>query len=171
MKLKPLPLIAAAITLAVTAIPFAAQAQMRSFSPLQMAQMSKPGGGEKGGRGFGRLNLTDAQKAQMQTIKTNTRAQIEGILTAEQKATLQAAKEARQAQRQAGQGQRQARRGQRGEKGFANLNLSEEQKTQMRQIREASKEQMLAVLTPEQRQQMAEMRQNMESRRQQRNSQ
>jgi Spy/CpxP family protein refolding chaperone len=162
MKLKPLSLLAGAIALTVTAIPFAAQAQMRSSSPLQLAQMPKNERGQKGG--WQGLNLTDAQKAEMQTIKSNTRAQIEAILTPEQKATLQAAKEARQGQRQAGQGQR-------GKKGWANLNLSEEQKTQMREIQEASKEQMLAVLTPEQRQQMQEMRQNMRSRRQQRNSQ
>ncbi|KZL47927.1 MULTISPECIES: hypothetical protein [Cyanophyceae] len=156
MKLKPLSLLAGAIALTVTAMPIAVQAQMRSSSPLQLAQMPKNEKGQKGA--WQRLNLTDAQKAEMQTIKSNTRAQIEAILTPEQKATLQAAKEARQ--------------GQRGKKGWANLNLTEEQKTQMRQIREASKEQMLAVLTPEQRQQMQEMRQNMRSSRgMQRNSQ
>ncbi len=157
MKFKPLPLLAGAIALTVTAIPLAAQAQMRSFSPLQMAQMSTKEGGQKGARGMQRLNLTDTQKAQMQAIKTNTRSQIEGILTAEQRATLQAAKNAPQ--------------GQRGQRGWANLNLTEQQRTQMRQIQQASQQQMQAVLTPEQRQQMEEMRQNMRSRGQQRNSQ
>ncbi len=160
MKLKPLSLLAGAIALTVTAIPFAVQAQMRSSSPLQVAQMPGRGKGERGP--WQRLNLTEAQKAQMQTIKSNTRAQIEAILTPEQKATLAAAKEARQAQRQAGQpGQ-----GQRGPKGWANLNLTEQQKTQMRQIRESSKQQMLAILTPAQRQQVEEMQENMKSRRQ-----
>ncbi|MDB9373461.1 P pilus assembly/Cpx signaling pathway, periplasmic inhibitor/zinc-resistance associated protein [Nodularia sphaerocarpa] len=159
MKLKPLSVLAGAIALTVTAIPFAAQAQMRSSSPLQLAQNAKTKGGQKGAWGMQRLNLTEAQKAQMQTIKSNTRSQIEAILTPEQKVTLAAAK-------QAGQGQ-----GGQGKKGWANLNLTEEQKTQMRQIRESSKEQMQAVLTPEQRQQMQEMRENMKSRRQQRNSQ
>ncbi|MDP5337921.1 MAG: P pilus assembly/Cpx signaling pathway, periplasmic inhibitor/zinc-resistance associated protein [Nodularia sp. (in: cyanobacteria)] len=163
MKLKPLSLLAGAIALTVTAIPFAVQAQMRSSSPLQMAQMPGRGKGERGP--WQRLNLTEAQKAQMQTIRSNTRAQIEAILTPEQKATLAAAKEARQAQRQAGQ----AGQGQRGPKGWANLNLTEQQKTQLRQIRESSQQQIQAVLTPEQRQQMQEMRQNM--RRQQPNSQ
>lgn len=154
MKLKPLSVLAGAIALTVTAIPFAAQAQMRSSSPLQMAQTAKKGGA------WQRLNLTEAQKSQMQTIKTNTRAQMEAILTPEQKATLAAAKQAGQ-QGQQGQGKR----------GWANLNLTEQQKTQMRQVKESSQQQMQAVLTPEQRQQMQEMRQNMRSRRQQRNSQ
>ncbi|MBE9199100.1 MULTISPECIES: P pilus assembly/Cpx signaling pathway, periplasmic inhibitor/zinc-resistance associated protein [unclassified Nodularia (in: cyanobacteria)] len=154
MKLKPLSVLAGAIALTVTALPFAVQAQMRSSSPLQMAQTAKKGGP------WQRLNLTEAQKAQMQTIKSNTRAQIEAILTPEQKATLAAAKQAGQ---QGQQGQ--------GKKGWANLNLTEQQKTQMRQIKESSQQQMQAVLTPEQRQQMQEMRQNMRSRGQQRNSQ
>jgi periplasmic protein CpxP/Spy len=157
MKIKPLPLLAGAIALTVTAIPVAVQAQMRSASPLQRTQMSTIARAKKGGMGWQRLNLTDAQKAQMETIKNNTRAQIEGILTAEQRATLQAAKD--------------APRGERGQRGWANLNLTEQQKTQMREIKQASQQQMLAVLTPEQRQQMEEMRQNMRSRMQQRNSQ
>lgn len=148
MKLKPLSLLAGAIALTVTAIPFAVQAQMTSSSPLQIAQMPGRGRGMKAA--WERLNLTAVQKAQMQTIRSNTRNQIQAILTPEQKAKLADAKQARQA----GQGQR-------GPKGWANLNLTEQQKTQMRQIRESSKEQMLAILTPEQRQQMEEMRQNM----------
>ncbi|MEA5514830.1 P pilus assembly/Cpx signaling pathway, periplasmic inhibitor/zinc-resistance associated protein [Nodularia sp. UHCC 0506] len=162
MKLKSLSLLAGAIALTLTAIPFAVQAQLRSSSPLQIAQMPEKGKGERGP--WQRLNLTEAQKAQMQTIKNNTQTQIEAILTPEQKATLAEAKKARQEQRQAGQGQRP-------QKGWANLNLTEQQKTQMRQIRESSKEQMLAILTPEQRQQMEEMRRNMRARRQQSNSQ
>ncbi|TVP57351.1 MAG: P pilus assembly/Cpx signaling pathway, periplasmic inhibitor/zinc-resistance associated protein [Nodularia sp. (in: Bacteria)] len=166
MKFKPLSVLAGAIALTVTAIPFAVQAQMRSSSPLQVAQAAKKGG-QRGAWGMKSLNLTDAQKAQMQTIQTSTRAQMEAILTPQQKATLAAAKEARQGQRQAGQ----ARQRQRGQNGWANLNLTEQQKTQMRQVRESSQQQILAVLTPAQRQQMQEMRQNMRSRGQQRNSQ
>ncbi|MBE9051383.1 P pilus assembly/Cpx signaling pathway, periplasmic inhibitor/zinc-resistance associated protein [Nostocales cyanobacterium LEGE 11386] len=162
MKLKALSLVAGAIALTLTTIPFAAQAQMRSSSPLQLAQMPKK---ERGQRGFWQsLGLTDAQKAQMQTIQSSTRTQIEAILTPEQKAKMAAAKQARQAQRQGNQGQRP-------QKGWTDLNLTEQQKTQMRQIRESSKQQMLAILTPEQRQKVEQMQQNMRSRRQQRNSQ
>ncbi|MCG6133759.1 MAG: P pilus assembly/Cpx signaling pathway, periplasmic inhibitor/zinc-resistance associated protein [Nostoc sp. LLA-1] len=169
MKFKPLSLLAGAVALTLTATPFAVQAQMRSFSP-QLAQNARPEKGQKGA-GWSRLELTDAQKSQMETIQTNTRSQIEALLTAEQKATLAAAQQARQAQRQSGQGQRQAGQGQRPQKGWTNLNLTPQQQTQMRQIRETSKQQMLAVLNPQQRQQLQEMQQNMRSRRQQRNSQ
>ena len=47
------------------------------------------------------------------------------------------------------------------------MNLTETQKNQIKQIRESSKQQMQAVLTPEQQAQMKQMRENMRSRRQQ----
>ncbi|MDH6060160.1 Spy/CpxP family protein refolding chaperone [Chrysosporum bergii ANA360D] len=141
MRLKSLSLLAGAIALTVTTIPFAVQAQIARSSSPQMAQMM---GGERGGmKGpWQRLNLTDAQKAQMQTIRSNTRDKIEAVLTPEQK---------------------EAAQNQMKKKVWADL--TEEQKTQIRQIRELSKEQMLQVLTPEQRQQLEETRENMRSRR------
>lgn len=156
MKLKPLSLLAAAIALTVTAIPVTVQAQTRTASPTEVAQTPRGKRGEKGGWGWNRLNLTDTQKAQMQAIRSNTHAQIEAILTPEQKATLTDG--------------RGTRRGQGRQSGWAKLNLTEQQKTQMRQIRESSQQQMLAVLTPQQRQQMQEIRQNMRSRPHQGNS-
>ncbi|WGV26237.1 Spy/CpxP family protein refolding chaperone [Halotia branconii] len=160
MKLKSLSLIAGAIALTLTAIPFTVKAQTSSSSPLIVAQTPKKQRGAWQG-----LELTDAQKAQMQSIRRDTRAKIEAILTPEQKAKLAAAKQARQAQRQAGQGQRQANRGQR--KGWVELNLTEAQKTQMRQIRESSKQQMQAILTPEQQAKLKQFQENMRQRRQQ----
>lgn len=162
MKLKTLSLVAGAIALTLTTIPFAVQAQPTSSSPLLLAQVPKKGPWQE-------LGLTDAQKNQIQTIRQNTRTQIEGILTPEQKAQLEAAKQERQAQRQAGQGQRQA--GQRSRNKFADLNLTEQQKTQMRQVWESSKQQMQAVLTPEQQAKLKQFQENMRQRRQQRNSQ
>ncbi len=166
MKLKTLSLIAGAIALTLTTIPFAVQAETASSSPLLLAQTPKK---ERGP--WQELGLTDAQKNQIQAIHRNTRAQMEGILTPEQKAKLEAAKQARQAQRQAGQGQRQPgeRRGSRNK--FAELNLTEQQKTQMRQIRESSKQQIQAVLTPEQQAKLKQLQESARSRWQQRNSQ
>lgn len=150
MKLKSLSLLAGAIALTVTAMPFAVQAQMTPSSSLQMAQMM--GGRRRGMKGaWERLNLTDAQKAQMQTIRSNTRDKIAAVLTPEQKAKVEDAKQG---------GLEQMKK-----KVWADLNLTEQQKTQIRQIRESSKEQMLQVLTPEQRQQLEEMRENMPLRR------
>ncbi len=165
MKLKALSLVAGAIALTLTATSFAVNAQTASPSPVLLAQTPQK---ERGP--WKELGLTDTQKTQIQAIRRDSRTKFEAVLTPEQKAKLEAAKQARQAQRQAGQGQRQP--GQRSRKGgFAELNLTEAQKTQMRQIRESEKQQIQAVLTPEQRQKLEQLQQNMKQRRQQRNSQ
>ncbi len=164
MKLKPLSLVAGAIALTLTATSFAVNAQTASPSPLLLAQKAKGGGAWK------ELGLTDAQKTQIQAIRRDSRTKFEAVLTPEQKAKLEAAKQARQAQRQAGQGQRQAGQ-RRGKGGYADLNLTEVQKTQMRQIRQSEKQQIQAVFTPEQRQKIEQYRQNAPSRRQQGNPQ
>ncbi|HYX14083.1 MAG TPA: P pilus assembly/Cpx signaling pathway, periplasmic inhibitor/zinc-resistance associated protein [Nostoc sp.] len=163
MKLKALSLLAGAIALTLTATSFAVNAQTASPSPVLLAQTPQK---EKGP--WKELGLTDAQKTQIQAIKRDSRTKMEAVFTPEQKAKLEAAKQARQAQRQAGQDQRQP--GQRqGKRGYADLNLTEAQKTQIRQIRESEKQQIQAVLTPEQRQKIEQFRQNAPSRRQQGN--
>lgn len=165
MKLKALSLVAGAIALTLTATSFAVNAQTASPSPVLLAQTPQK---ERGP--WKELGLTDAQKTQIQAIKRDSRTKIEAVYTPEQKAKLEAAKQARQAQRQAGQGQRQPGQ-RRGKGGYADLNLSEAQKTQIRQIQESKKQQIQAVLTPEQRQKMEQFRQNAPSRRQQGNPQ
>ncbi len=165
MKLKPLSLVAGAIALTLTATSFAVNAQTASPSPVLLAQTPQK---ERGA--WKELGLTDAQKSQIQAIRRDSRTKMQAVFTPEQKAKLEAAKQARQAQRQAGQGQRQP--GQRSRKGgYGDLNLTEAQKTQIRQIRESEKQQIQAVLTPEQRQKIEQYRQNAPSRRQQGNPQ
>ena len=165
MKLKLLSLVAGAIALTLTATSFAVNAQTASPSPVLLAQTPQK---ERGP--WKELGLTDAQKTQIQAIKRDSRTKMEAVFTPEQKTKLEAAKQARQAQRQAGQGQRQP--GQRqGKRGYADLNLSEAQKTQIRQIRVSEKQEIQAVLTPEQRQKLEQFRQNAPSRRQQGNPQ
>ncbi|QFS49073.1 cpxP, periplasmic protein CpxP/Spy [Nostoc sphaeroides CCNUC1] len=173
MKLKALSLVAGAFTkcalcalaLTLSATSFAVNAQTASPSPVLLAQTPQK---ERGP--WKELGLTDAQKTQIQAIKRDSRTKMEAVFTPEQKAKLEAAKQARQAQRQAGQAQRQP--GQRqGKRGYADLNLSEAQKTQLRQIRESEKQQIQVVLTPEQRQKIEQFRQNAPSRRQQGNPQ
>ena len=172
MKLKALSLVASAIALTLTATSFAVHAQTASSSPLSLAQTQQK---ERGP--WKELGLTDAQKTQIQTIRRDSRTKFEAVLTPEQKAKLEAAKQARRAEWQArkaqgqtGQGQRQPGQ-RRGKGGFGDLNLTEAQKTQMRQIRESEKQQIQAVLTPEQRQKLEQFRQNAPSRRQQGNPQ
>ncbi|MEH2150744.1 Spy/CpxP family protein refolding chaperone [Nostoc sp.] len=174
MKLKVLSLVAGAIALTLTATSFAVHAQTASPSPVLLAQTPQK---ERGP--WKELNLTDAQKSQIQAIRRDSRTKFDAVLTPEQKAKLEAAKQARQAERQArkaqgqtGQGQRQPGQHHGGRKGnFADLNLTEAQKTQMRQIRESEKQQIQAVFTPEQRQKLEQFRQNAPSRRQQGNPQ
>ncbi|MBH8562352.1 P pilus assembly/Cpx signaling pathway, periplasmic inhibitor/zinc-resistance associated protein [Nostoc sp. CENA67] len=161
MKLKVLSLIAGAIALTLTATSFVVQAQTASSSPLLVAQTAKKQRGP-----WKNLDLTDAQKAQIQQIRRNTRAQIEAVFTPEQKEKLKAAFEARRAQRQAGQrptGQRQGPW-----KNFAELNLTQAQKDQIRQIRESSRQQIQAVLTPEQQAKLKQFQENARQRHQQR---
>jgi Spy/CpxP family protein refolding chaperone len=149
MKLKTLSFIAGAIALTLTAAPFAVQAQTASTSPLIVAEGAKKGPWQN-------LNLSDAQKTRIREIRRDTRTKIEGILTPEQKAKLQAESQ---------NGQRGQRRGP--GKDFRALNLSTEQKAQIRQIMQSSKQQIDEVLTPEQRQQIQQARQDRANRRQQ----
>jgi Spy/CpxP family protein refolding chaperone len=99
----------------------------------------------------------------------NSRTQVEAVFTPEQKAKLEAARQARQAQRQQGQRQ-QGQRPQAGRRGkvFADLNLTQDQKTRIQSIRQSSKQQIEAVLTPEQRAKLQELKANGRQRWQQR---
>lgn len=163
MQLKTLSFIAGAISyagcfaiaLTLSVTPLAAQAQVNSSTPL-LAQAR----GEKKG-GWPELGLTDAQKSQLQQIRRNTRSQIEAVLTAEQKAQLQAAKQ----QAQQG-GQRQGYK-----KVWQSLNLTDAQKSQIQAIKNSSRQQMDAVFTPEQKAKLQQMRQNRQQNRARRNAQ
>lgn len=157
MKLKNLYLIAGAIALSLSATPFIVNAQQIAQTPTQV----KPA---RNGP-FERLGLTDSQKTQIKEIRRNSRAQMEAILTPEQKQQLEAAKQERQGQPRQARGQ-----GERPKKGWASLNLTEEQKTKMREIKESEKNQIQAILTPQQQQQLKEFQDNMRSRRQRPNS-
>jgi protein CpxP len=91
--------------------------------------------------GWKKLNLSDAQKQQLKSIRESTKQQVQGILTDDQRAKLAAAK-------QSGN-----------HKGvWKSLNITSEQKQQIRDLRKSAKDQALAVLTPEQRTQLQQMR-------------
>ncbi|QYX29949.1 Spy/CpxP family protein refolding chaperone [Sphaerospermopsis torques-reginae] len=163
MNRKRLSFLAAAFALTLTATPFVAQAQPTSPNRQPGKEFAQKGPWQK-------LGLTDEQKAKMQEIRRNARAEMEKVLTAEQKEQLKAAMQERINQRSQGEGRMEGRG--RGKKNnpFAALNLTEAQKTRMREIKESSKQQMEAVLTPAQREQLKQMQENRKSRRQQRNS-
>lgn len=106
------------------------------------------------------LNLTSEQQAQMEQIYQNERSQIDTILTADQKAQLQ--REWANRKPSTGENHRTPPTGERQEppsSPFASLNLTAEQRSQIEAVKESSKEQMDAVLTPEQRQQLQQFQQ------------
>lgn len=169
-----LPLMAGAVSIALSIgsmLPVAAQTTTPNApnAPTERPQQPKPN--------F--LNLTSEQQAQMKQIMESSRAQIDAILTAEQKAQLQAAKANRPNFRPDGNGTRpnltaeqkaqmRANRGDRGPGGFGGLNLTAEQKAQIDAVMQSTKAQMDAVLTPEQRQQKQQFEQQHQQRRQSR---
>ncbi|MFM7602624.1 MAG: hypothetical protein ACKO7R_15740 [Pseudanabaena sp.] len=94
------------------------------------------------GENWKKLNLTEAQKAQMKSIRESAKARSQAVLTAEQRAIMEKA-------RQSGdlKGVRKS------------LNLTDAQKQQMKAIAEDTKAQMKNVLTPAQQQQFEQMKQ------------
>ncbi|MBP5974007.1 P pilus assembly/Cpx signaling pathway, periplasmic inhibitor/zinc-resistance associated protein [Brasilonema sp. CT11] len=146
MKLKKLSLICGAIALSLTTTSFAVKAEANSSLPLVVAQ-SQPKEGA-----FQRLGLTDEQKTKIKEIRSNTRAEVDKILTEQQREQLKTAMQNRQ-----------------GRGGFAALNLSDDQKNQLKQVMQSQKTQIEAVLTPQQKEQLQKYRQENGARRQQPN--
>jgi protein CpxP len=94
------------------------------------------------------LNLTEAQKTQMKAIHENAKARRQSVLTAEQRAVMEQA-------RQSGD-----RKGVR-----KSLNLTDAQKQQLKAIAEDTKAQIKNVLTPAQQQQLEQMKQQRQANR------
>jgi Spy/CpxP family protein refolding chaperone len=159
MNRKTLSFLAAAFALTLTTTPFVAQAQPTSPKRQPRKEFAQKSPWQK-------LGLTDEQKAKMQEIRRNARAEMEKVLTAEQKEQLKAAMQERRNQRSQGEGRMEGRGKGKKNNPFAALNLTEAQKTRMREIKESSKKQMEAVLTPAQREQLKQMQENWKSRRQ-----
>lgn len=110
----------------------------------QPAQEPTPSTQQRPNRMKNRLNLTDVQKTQLRQIRESTRTQIEGVLTQEQKAQYDTAKQQRQKPREI----------------WRSLNLTAEQRSQIQAIQQSAKQQMEGVLTPDQLQQMQQRRQS-----------
>ncbi|HEY9617946.1 MAG TPA: hypothetical protein V6C64_13965 [Microcoleaceae cyanobacterium] len=174
---KLFPLMAGAVSIALSIgsiIPVVAQTTTPNTpnAPTERQQRPKPN--------F--LNLTSEQQAKMKQIMESSRAQIDQILTAEQKAQLQAER-ANRPNRPDGNGTRpnltaeqkaqmranHAGRGPgHGPGGFDRLNLTADQKAKIDAVMQATKAQMDAVLTPEQLQQKQQFEQQRQQNRQSR---
>lgn len=157
-------------------------AGVMAIAPL--AAIADPPGGMGGPRSglMERLNLTDAQRQQLQAIRENSRRQIEAVLTAEQRQQMEARRAEMERRREEfanltpeqRQQLRRERMEQHGPGGpgrgprpepFADLNLTDSQRQQIRTIMENARTQSEAVLTPEQRQQLENLRPNRGDRR------
>ena len=111
--------------------------QRQQLATAQAAERAEGGGP---GHGLDKLNLTADQSAQIEAIRTDTKSQMQAVLTPEQQTALESSGDQRGALRQ--------------------LNLTDAQRSQMQAIREASKTKIDAVLTAEQRQQLEQMHQD-----------
>lgn len=143
MKLNKLSFLVGAVALTLTAIPFTAEADTSSSSPTIVAQRQKRGGWKN------KLNLTENQKAQMQEIKKDARAEMREVLTPDQLQKLEAAKASGQKKRGV----------------WRSLNLSDTQKAELKKIRQSKKARFEEILTEEQKAQLEEMKQNRRNRR------
>jgi len=139
MKFKNLSLIAGAIALSLTAVPFSVKAETTSNAPLQLAQTqpTKPAQ-QRGG-----IQLTPQQQTRIEEIRGNVRKQIEEVLTKDQRTQIKTAMQS----------------GKSGREAFQGLTFSQKQQTQLQQIMVSSQQQMEAVLTSDQKAELARLRQ------------
>ena len=106
--------------------------------PLTLMKSANADGGGCGSSKLEQLDLTGAQSSQIEVIRTETRSQIEAVLTPEQRSAL---------------GDDELGRG-----SWRSLDLTEEQRNQIRTIKDGSREQISTVLTEEQRQEITTAR-------------
>lgn len=139
MKFKNLSLIAGAIALTLTAVPFSVKAETTSQAPARLAQaQAQPTKPAQGG-----IQLTPQQQTKIEQIRGNVRKQIEEVLTKDQRTQIKTAMEAGKPAREA----------------FGALKFSPQQQTQLQQIMVSSQQQMEAVLTADQKAELARLRQ------------
>lgn len=139
----------------ITSKALADQLSLMAQNPSPSTEQRQPGRGGK----FERLSgITEAQKTQLQQIRSASRQQIEAIPTVEQKARMEAirndARTKMEAILTAEQRQQLAQSSPSGGgkgRGPKITGLTDAQKTQMREIRSSTRQQMDAVLTTEQK--------------------
>lgn len=167
MKFNHLFLVAGALVLAGGGS-FAAAQHVLADAPTLMAQTTTPkADGPRHGHLKQLVGLTDAQQAQLEQIHQATRDRIEAIFTPEQQAQMTTIRESARTQVEAilTEEQRQEFQAEVGESGRPGpgrgkiSNLTEAQRTQLRQIHDATHEQMDAVITAEQQAQIDTIRQ------------
>jgi len=149
MKLKLMPIMMGAITLTgslgaiafpLGATSFAANTQNTSSRQL-VAQAQGQGQRQRKQDRFAALNLTQAQKDQIAQIRKESREQMKGIISQDQRDKYKAAIEAGKTRQEA----------------KAAMNITDAQKAQMKSMKQATKAKIDALLTTEQRTQLQQM--------------
>ncbi len=141
MKLKKLSLLAGAIAVAFSITPLAANAQANSNAPQRVSQAKNQGPD---------LKLSQQQIGKITEIRSNTRTQIQNVLTPQQRQKIQT-------DLQAGKNPRQV---------FASIRFTQKQQQQLRDIMMGSQRLMEGVLTPKQKQTLERWRSTQRSQRQ-----
>jgi hypothetical protein len=100
--------------------------------PLISAQPANPGVEQANPRKTRWDNLSPGQQAQIKQIKQSSRAQIDAILTPEQRLQVEAARS----------------RGEKPKQFMSTLNLTDTQKAQIQSIRQQSRQQIQAIVQP-----------------------
>lgn len=140
IRLKLLPCLAGAIALTVAAFPLAVKAE-----PIQLVQAA-PNQSQASPQLAG-VEITPQQQQQLAKLSSDTRAQIEAVLSPQQQEQFKIAMQSRQAPQNT----------------FANMKLSAEQQTQLQGIMQTAQTRAEAILTPEQRQRIQQnIQQNMQ---------
>ncbi len=137
MKLKKLSLLASAIAVAFSITPFAANAQVNSNAPQRVSQANRPQRPPD-------LKLSDPQKQKLIEIRSNTRTQIQNVLTSEQRQKIQ----------------KDLLAGMTPQKVCASIQFTQKQQNQLRSIMVNSQKRMEAVLTPAQKKTLNQWRNN-----------
>ena len=107
-----------------------------------------PNGQSRKLRKFDALNLTNSQKSQIQEIRKKYRKKIGDILTSEQRAALESAKQ----------------QGLRRRQGMKNLNLTSDQKQQLQELKKSRRQEIRGILTEKQMEKLQQLRQKRRSR-------
>lgn len=140
MKFKNLSLIAGAIALTLTAVPFSVKAETTNSAPIQLAQ--NPPAKPDAQRGI-QIKLTPKQQTEFRKIDNGIRDQVKKVMTPQQLQQIQTAMES----------------GKSGREAFAAVNFTPEQQAQLQKIFITSQQQKEALLTADQQAQLARLRQ------------
>lgn len=142
MKFKNLSLIAGAFAFALTltAVPFSVKAETTKSAPIQVAQ--NPPAQPPAQRGI-QIKLTAEQQTKFKKIDSGIRDQVKKVMTPQQLQQIQTAMESGKSPREA----------------FAAINFTPEQQAQLQKIFITSQQQKEALLTNDQKAELARFRQ------------